>query len=245
MSSDLVVVDISHHNPTPNWDQLKAGGVVGVIHKATEGGSFVDSQLFKRAKPAMDAGLKWATYHFMRPGSTFAQMDHYLSTIDPVPGERVVLDHEDAGVHLDQLCDAVANLLEMRPDLQVSIYSGHLIKEQLGSARNAYLAEHTSLWIAQYTSASAPSWPTATWPQWTLWQYTDKAPVDGISKPVDGNRFNGSIEQCLAWFGPAGESVSEPLPEPGFDVVHINIQSPPGVSVSVAVNGEVIVAGPG
>jgi hypothetical protein len=34
-----------------------------------------------------------------------------------------------------------------------------------------------------------------------------------------------------------------PIPEPD-PVVHVNIQ-PSGVSVSVAVNGEVIVAGPG
>ena len=34
-------------------------------------------------------------------------------------------------------------------------------------------------------------------------------------------------------------------PEPGFDVVHVNIQAPPGISVSVAINGEIIVAGPG
>ena len=85
------------------------------------------------------------------------------------------------------LCDAVGNLLQMRPDLQVTIYSGHLIKEQLGSTKNDYLAENTSLWIAQYTTAAAPSWPTATWPLWSLWQYTDKATVDGITKPVDGN----------------------------------------------------------
>jgi len=39
--------------------------------------------------------------------------------------------------------------------------------------------------------------------------------------------------------------VPTPEPEPGFQVVHVNIQAPPGVSVSVALNGEVIVAGPG
>jgi putative chitinase len=36
-----------------------------------------------------------------------------------------------------------------------------------------------------------------------------------------------------------------PVPEPGFQVVHVNIQSPPGISVSVAVNGEVVLAGVG
>ena len=161
-------------------------------------------------------------------------MDHYLSTIDPIAGERVVLDHEDAGVHVDQLCDAVGNLLQIRPDLQVTIYSGHLIKEQLGSTKNVYLAENTSLWIAQYTSAAAPSWPTATWPAWSLWQYTDKAAVDGITKPVDGNRFNGSKEQFLAWM--MAPAIQPPAPSPGAPKVVVNIQAPSNVEVVVRVN---------
>jgi lysozyme len=238
--NDLVVVDLSHHNPTPDWTALKAGGVVGVIHKATEGTSYVDDQLFARARPAIDAGLKWATYHFLRPGGTYAQMDHYLSTVDPVDGERMVLDHEDAGVSLSQLAEAVSNLLEMRPDLKISIYSGHLIKEQLGGNYHEYLAANTSLWIAQYTSAAAPSWPSATWPQWSLWQYTDKATVAGVSKPVDGNRFNGSVTQCMDWFGPAGAPVPKPAPKPDKSVL-VAITQPSGVVVTVTLNGEIVV----
>jgi hypothetical protein len=39
--------------------------------------------------------------------------------------------------------------------------------------------------------------------------------------------------------------VPEPVPVPGLDVVHVNIQAPPNVQVSIALNGEIIVAGPG
>src|SRR5262245_34602417 len=82
------VIDISHHNPTPDWAKLKSGGVVGVIHKATEGSSYVDDMLFTRARAAMDADLCWSTYHFLRPGDMEDQMEHYLGTIDPRQGER-------------------------------------------------------------------------------------------------------------------------------------------------------------
>jgi len=206
-----VVIDISHHNPTPNWAQLKANGTLGIIHKATEGTSYVDDQLFNRARPAMDAGLKWATYHFMRGTDINRQMDHYLATIDPVDGERVCLDHEDTATSLAELEQAVAYLLSCRPDLQITIYSGHVIKEQLGNARSDILANETSLWIAQYTTAAAPTWPKGTWPTWSLWQYTDKATATGVSQPVDGNKWNGDEASLLKWFGPAG---AEPQPEP-------------------------------
>jgi lysozyme len=242
--SNPICVDISHWNPTPDWTRLKAGGTMGVIHKATEGTGYVDDQLFKRAKPAIDAGLLWSTYHFLNTSSTYAQMDHYLSTINPVEGERVILDHEDAGVSLARLEEAVNNILELRPGLQITIYSGHLIKEQLGSKRSELLATKTSLWIAQYTSANAPSWPTATWPQWSLWQYTDKATVDGVSKPVDGNRFNGSAENFVRWISPGSATTPiPPGPSPAEEpTVSFDIRTTGGAKVSITLNGEVVLA---
>jgi lysozyme len=245
--SNPIVIDISHHQPDPiDWTRLKANGTVGVIHKATEGVSYVDPKLFSRAKNALEEGLKWSTYHFLRPGKMTQQMDHYLTTIQPVEGERVCIDHEDAGVPLEDLEDAIAYLMELRPDLQVTIYSGHLIKEQLGNRHSATLAK-TSLWVAQYTSAESPTWPTATWPAWSLWQFTDQATAAGISGKVDGNRWNGSIEALLAWFGPAGEDLAPP-PEPPDVGEWVDIQlkrSSKNVHISITLDGEIIMAGPG
>ena len=235
---DPIVVDLSHWNPTPDWNRLVAGGIVGVIHKATESTSYVDPLLFERAKGAMAAGLCWSTYHFLRPGSMAKQMQHYLGTINPVPGERVCLDHEDKGVSLDDLCEAV-NILAADPrKLQITIYSGHVIKEQLGNDYNSVLASKTSLWVAQY--ASAPSWPKKTWVAWSLWQYTDRANVEGISAPVDGNRWNGDEASLRQWFGPAGAIVPEtPVePEPEARVANVQITTSPGVEVFVTVNGD-------
>ena len=228
------VIDLSHWNPTPDWARIKEAGVVGVIHKATESTNYVDDTLFKRARAAMNAGLCWSTYHFLRPGSIKKQMDWYLKTVNPRPGERMCLDHEDAGVSLADLKEAVSYLIEDSRGLQVTIYSGHVIKDQLGNTKDTYLAENTSLWLAQY--ASTPSWPKATWPQWSLWQFTDKATVSGISAPVDGNRFNGSAEQCVKWFGPAGaEPAPEPEPEPEPE------PDRPPVLVAITSNGNDIV----
>jgi lysozyme len=244
-----IVVDLSHWNPTPDWAKLKAGGTIGCVHKATEGTGNVDATLFTRAKNALAVGLKWSTYHFLRPGSMSAQMEHYIGTIDPVEGERICLDHEDPGVSLNDLVSCVEAIKTNRPDLQITIYSGHVIKDQLGAGYNEVLAKNTSLWIAQYTSAAAPSWPKATWPQWSLWQYTDKAQVEGISAPVDGDRFNGSAEQCIAWFGPASEVPAPvpPEPTPVVDLVDyqvrvsgaavaFDIRVADGVAIAVKVN---------
>ena len=241
------VVDLSHWNPTPNWTTLRQTGVVGIIHKATEGYNYVDPTLFDRARAALDAGLLWSTYHFMRPGSNMAtQMDWYLDTIDPVQGERVCLDHEDAEVSLRDLEAAVSTILDKRPDLQITIYSGHVIKEQLGPSgiqSSPILADNTSLWIAHYTTDVAPTWPENVWPEWSLWQYTDKAKVPGISQPVDGDHWNGDEEALRLWFGPALPDVAPiPPPRPAIETVDIAIRSTPGVSVSVTLDGEIVLA---
>lgn len=141
------------------------------------------------------------------------QMNHYLMTVDPRLGERVCLDHEDSGVSLDDLKDAVAYILDHRPDLQITIYSGHLIEEQLAGECDDYLAENTSLWTAEYDDrASEVEWNSATWPKPSLWQYTDSALVSGVSGNVDGNKWNGSEENLRKWFGPAEEPAPEPEP---------------------------------
>ena len=233
MPHDLVAVDLSHYQGECDFVTAKRAGLVGVIHKASEGTGYVDPDYHARRKAVLDAGLAFASYHFMRPGKVAEQMAHYLVTAGPRPGERVVLDYEDEALTLDELREAVAVLLQDKGELQVTIYSGHLIKQQLGGAYDSLLAM-ASLWIAQYTGAAAPDWPKGTWPVWSLWQYSDgtnggdpKA-MAGIASPHDCNAFNGSREACRKWFGPV-----EVEPEPEVGVVRVTIEAPPGVLVTV------------
>lgn len=220
------VIDISHWQPDPDFAKVKLNGTAGVILKATEGTSYVDPTLKNRAHQALNAGLLIATYHFLRPSNYKAQIDHYLKTVNPVAGERVVLDHEDAGVSLSELKECVEYLLADSRGLQVTIYSGNLIKEQLDNQADLFLAENTSLWIAHYTSQPQPTWPKATWAHWSLWQYSQSESVSGIAGAVDGNRFNGNDEQLRKWWGPAGDS--QPIPEPEPQGTEVSLYLAPG-----------------
>jgi len=201
------VIDLSHHNSDPDFAKVASAGVVGIFHKATQGTSYVDPKFAARRAAAEKAGLLFASYHFLEAGNVSAQMAHYLDTVQPVYGERVCIDHEPLSGHpdpsIDDLRAAVAYLAADPRNLQVAIYSGHLIKDQVPSGAVDESLEATALWVAQYTTASAPSWPKATWPVWTLWQYTDSATVPGITGPVDGDRFNGSNDALRRWMGPA------------------------------------------
>jgi lysozyme len=241
------VIDLSHHNSTPNWSTIKSAGVTGVILKATQGVSYVDDTYVTRWHDALSAGLCVSSYHFLEAGNIEDQMAHFLDTADPLTGERLCLDYEDYNGQcptIDELCDAVAYLWSKRPDVQITIYSGHAIKAALGDNLRYDALDNTSLWIAQYTSASSPTWPKQQWKTWSLWQWTDCETVPGISAPVDGNRWNGSTEALVKWMSPAKTPQPAPAPEPE-DIpevlLDVTVSMSQPVMLRLKVNGEEIV----
>ncbi|HLG12986.1 MAG TPA: glycoside hydrolase family 25 protein [Blastocatellia bacterium] len=202
-----VIIDISHHNANPDFQQAAAAGIVGVIHKATQGTTFKDSAYTTNRQKALDAGVLWGAYHFGIGGDGSAQADFFLSTATPGPDTLLVLDYEPnpsaTTMSLDQarqFVTQVNNTIGRFPGL----YSGSLIKEQLGSNHDAVLAQ-CFFWLAQYgTNAVVP----ANWPTWTLWQYTDGSvgpephSVPGIGN-CDRDKFNGDLDGLKRLWGVA------------------------------------------
>ena len=238
MSEQPSCIDISHWQGFPDFTEVRKAGVVAMIHKATEGTSYIDPNRATNINRAMQAGIACCTYHWLSPGNAAEQMAHYAKTIDPVPGERMVIDYEEDGCTLSDLKEAVQALLDDPRGLQVTVYSGHLLKEQLGDKYDGYLAETTDLWLAQYTSGE-PSWPDGTYPTWTLWQYSETGEIDGIDDAhVDLNRFNGSDRELVDWINPAGRA-----PQPKSDQVSIDITVPDNVELKISINGNPLVIG--
>jgi lysozyme len=236
--TDCSCIDISHWQGFPDFETVAQQGVVACIMKATEGTSYIDPNRSDNFIAATDAGIACCTYHWIKPGNPVDQMKFYLDTLDPVHGERVVIDYEENGCTLDELEDAVTYLLDDKRQLQITVYSGHLLKEQLNGDHNSLLADHTDLWLAQYTDGD-PSWSDGTYEKWTLWQYSESGVLDGIDDSnVDLNRFNGSDVTLVQWISPSGgKPPPKPPKPPANETADISITASDGVSVSVSVNG--------
>lgn len=230
------VIDISHHQTIPeDLLETKEAGIVGVIHKLTEGLSFTDSKVDARYYLAKQAGLAWGIYHFMRPGNMreqaafFIDQAYNLGVIDE--NTVVVADHEDQGVSTEELkefLDAVEEATERSP----VVYSGHVLKEQLEGS--GYKPKRR-LWLAQYSST--PTLPDGVEKFW-LWQYTDDGEIPGVLPPTDLNDIGDvSVEEFLAGWSGSYDQGTEPEPEPEAEVIiNIDIEAPPGVAVKVNVN---------
>jgi len=193
-----VVIDISHHNANPDFQQAKVAGILGVIHKATQGLTYKDPMYLTNRQKALDAGLLWGAYHFGDGTDGAAQADFFLSAATPGPDTLVVLDFEPntqgATMSLD---GARAFVSEVNTNLGrfPGLYSGSLIKQQLGNNTDPILAQ-CFFWLAQYGSTAVVP---ANWPTWTLWQYTDgnvgpqPHSVTGIGN-CDRDKFNGDSD---------------------------------------------------
>jgi lysozyme len=208
-----VVIDLSHHNERVDFAKVKADGIVGVIHKATQGLKYVDKLYAARQKAASDAGLLWGAYHFGVGGDGSDQADFFLSTVRPDRDVLLVLDYESnltgPTMSLDQAREFVEHVAEV-VGRWPGLYSGHLIKEQLGgvSSPDPQLS-NCFLWLAQYNGPRPLNIPP-TFKTWTFWQYTDGvlgAPpnrVDGVGL-CDRNMFNGQLSQLRRLWGVAGK----------------------------------------
>jgi len=208
-----VVIDISHHNGDKlDFAKAKQAGVVGVIHKATQGVTIKDKRYQTNCRKAKDAGLLWGAYHFGVGGDGSDQADQFLNVVDPDADTLLVLDYEPnptgMTMTLDQAREFVSHV-EAIVGRFPGLYSGHLIKEQLGHIHTPDpVFSKCFLWIAQYSQSPAPSSIPPTWPTWTFWQYTDgnagsqPHSVSGIGD-CDRNKFNGSLKNLKKLWGVA------------------------------------------
>lgn len=89
------IIDISHWNKSVDFKLVKEDGIVGIIHKATQGVKYVDPEYAKRRKSAEEESLMWGAYHFGIGENGKDQADHFLETIGDSSSILLALDIEE------------------------------------------------------------------------------------------------------------------------------------------------------
>lgn len=200
------VVDLSHHNDPVDLSKLRAAGIIGVIHKATQGLGTPDAKYKARRVAARKIDLLWGAYHFGTDDDGVAQADNFLEAAGDTTDMVLCLDFEkDPGrpssMNLDEARAFVNRIHDVTGRYPV-FYSGDFIKERLGEKIDPVLSK-CWFWLAQYGSnAEVPP----NWSKWTLWQYTDgklgpqPREVEGVGH-FDRDLFNGSEAELRAFSG--------------------------------------------
>ena len=200
------VIDISHHNgPKIDFAKAKADGIVGVIHKASQGQTGSDPMYDANRAKATAAGLLWGAYHFATGSDGIKQAVNFLDRVGDPQNVLLVLDFEPnltgPSMSLEEARSFVTHVHDVT-GVWPGFYSGHYIKQLLGTKKDPVLAK-CWFWLAQY--GPTPVVPAA-WPTWTMWQYTDGAigPVPHSVKGVglcDRDKFNGNEAQLRKLWG--------------------------------------------
>jgi lysozyme len=200
-----VVIDLSHFNQVASFAEVKADGIVGVIHKATEGLGEVDSQYLNHRSAALAAGLWWGAYHFATGDDAVQQAEHFLSVVSPGPSDLLVLDFEQnpSGSSMSVAgAEAFVTYVQQATGRWPGFYSGSYIKQLLGENTSATLA-NCWFWLSEYGPAAHVP---ANWPTWTMWQYTDGSvgpephAVSGVGN-CDRDQFNGDMDGLTKLWG--------------------------------------------
>lgn len=211
------VIDISHSVDVSDLALARRhSNILGVIHKASEGGDWFDPQYALRRSQAEAAGMLWGAYHFgTRQYSGADQASAFLAAARPGPATLLALDVEfndgnprntmelaqaEAFVLTVQRATGRLPLVYVHPNWANGMpLPGR--SQRLDPILPGSILARCELWLADYREA--PEVPIA-WADrgWRLWQYaanetaadaaygSEPRAVQGVSH-ADRNLFAG------------------------------------------------------
>lgn len=191
------VIDISHWTTVSDFNLARrSSNILGVVHKASEGGDWRDPLYAERRPQAEAAGLMWGAYHFgTHQYSGAQQATMFLATAQPGPNTLMALDLEfnDANpgntMKLSQAEEFVQTILAATGRFPLVYTSAGWAdgkpmgraKSNLGGAISGQsILAQCQLWLADYRAE--PRVPAAwTGKGWHFWQYAGDAIKGGPS----------------------------------------------------------------
>jgi lysozyme len=231
------VVNLSHYDlMRVDFQQMRAQGIVGVIHEASFPRLVRDDKYAGRQQAAVQAGLLWGAYHFADATNPVRQADHFLDVVasswrQAGPGGRpnevlLVLDFEKNGhypggtMHVNEAVAFIERVRE-RTGKYPGIYSGEyrinsVLNNRSVTAAQRRVLTNCWLWVANYHHQPRN---VAPWSSWDMWQYTGDGVCDlprgaypkGIAniKNAERNMFRGSAESVRSFWQNHGWAVGQ------------------------------------
>ena len=184
-------IDLSHYQGEVFWETVGENTKMAYVYlKATEGGDRIDEMYERNINLAHRYGLKVGSYHFYRPKTEqIKQLENFKTQC--LPGEQDLIPMIDIetkqGLNTEEFCDSLMKFLTL-------VEEAYKQKPLLYTGTNFYnkflqgKIDDYQLMIAQYTEREPV---LADERDFTLWQYTGKGRIVGVSGYIDKSRFMG------------------------------------------------------
>lgn len=218
-----VFIDIYRGDPVTDFAQTKASGIIGCIHKATEGGGYIDTLYAHRREMWMQGGLipvtdfdgqalqvapMWGAYHFLHGENPVTEARHFVDVAKPDALTCMVVDWEEPPGKSSAIavaCKQFVIEVERLIGRSVVIYSGNVAKERINIV-DPWWGERR-LWLAQYGShfTTQASWHGKPWAWQNNGDNLGPGPhhIPGISGLCDNSTITeGTIREFVTtWSG--------------------------------------------
>lgn len=222
-----VCYDVSHWKEIPDFNALNPRPVL-MITKATEcypGAPFnntTDPTFGTYMTGMRRAGIRRGAFHFFRRQyDALRQAKHFVGVVSQyiTPDDILALDFEEGGETAAQLLIFLEYVRYSFPMNIIMNYSRANIMNniQMTAAQRERMTGYPS-WVAGYPYdpdqyEAVPSFYVPDPSRWGvvwLWQYTDRASVDGISGGVDANWMHSTLQKLIGGDMPSqdGEPMS-------------------------------------
>jgi lysozyme len=225
------VIDISHLSLVSDFTLMRRhSNILGVIHKASEGGDWIDPTYGERRPQAEAAGILWGAYHFgTHQYSGAEQAAAFLAVVQPSPTTLMALDFEPNDRHpantmdISQAEEFVRAVYQSTGRLPL-VYThptwanggsyGHRGLSLGQAISSESILTRCDLWLADYREEPEVPWAWAR-RGWRLWQYAgdfsaDDAAYGSASRALAGvdrcdrNLFAGDASALYRFWGARG-----------------------------------------
>tara|TARA_Y100000815_G_C13338912_1_gene499042 strand:+ start:2146 stop:3024 length:879 start_codon:yes stop_codon:yes gene_type:complete len=192
-------MDVSEYQGNIDWERAQkvedTFSLSFAFIRATAGKDKVDSKFSYNWKEAKKNNFVRGAYHYYRPNeNSILQANNFIQTVELSSGDfPPVLDIEK--LPKTQSLDSLKlglhrwlNKIEAHYKMKPIIYTGE-------SYYNDFLKKEFSdypFWIANYNI-----WKKKPEKEWFMWQFTEKAKVEGIKGMIDLNVFNGDFVKFI------------------------------------------------
>ncbi|MEL6348147.1 MAG: GH25 family lysozyme [Myxococcota bacterium] len=193
---ELLGIDVSMYQGVIDWPRVAHAGAAFVFIRASEGTDIVDPCFGYNWQASAHVGLPRGAYHVFSPAGGADQARAFLDVVEKqgMAAELpMVVDLEPSlstSVPPQQLTAELQAWLDVvyaRTGRHPIIYGDVSMLAALDGYPEAF--DHAPLWIAAYDVATVDL--PAGWPPWTFWQLSDTGSINGITGPVDVDRFSG------------------------------------------------------
>lgn len=191
-------VDVSYHQGDIDWDKVKEAGVefafirIGYRGYGKEGTLHIDTKYYDNIEGAKKAGLKVGVYFFSQAVNIEEAKEEADFVLDTLAGEKldlpVVFDPElinDSEARTDNVSGSqfTQNTIAFCNEIKAAGYKTMVYSNMYWEAKIFDVSEiqDFGIWYADYERR--PQTPYA----FEIWQYTEKAQVNGIKGGVDAD----------------------------------------------------------